>query len=135
MNHNPDNIHLPEMPLPPELPPDDGCTGEGRGRGHTYTASEVKVAYELGRKDALEEVAREMGVDRWDDEPRKYVTVQIDWDTYNLLQGALGAASDATSGVPGHPEVSEAVRSPQEPCGHPDCPCVHMHSRPEGNTP
>jgi hypothetical protein len=23
MNHNPDNIHLPEMPLPPELPADE----------------------------------------------------------------------------------------------------------------
>jgi hypothetical protein len=25
VNHNPDNIHLPEMPLPPELPADEDC--------------------------------------------------------------------------------------------------------------
>ena len=29
MNHNPDNIHLPEMPIPPDLPPDDSWMDGG----------------------------------------------------------------------------------------------------------
>jgi hypothetical protein len=41
----------------------------------------------------------------------------------DLSSQPSGAASDATSGVGGHQEVSEAPRSPQEPCGHPDCLC------------
>lgn len=40
---------------------------------------------------------------------------------YETLQDA----SDATSGVPGHPEVSEAVRSPQEPAGR----CARCHGQ------
>jgi hypothetical protein len=110
----------------------------------TYTASEVKVltetaskvAYALGRKDALTEVADEMGAEQ--DDPRiGFVTLQTDWYTWRMLLAAktssqaAGATSEATSWVPGHPEVSEAVRSPQEPCGHPTCPCADMHSHPD----
>jgi hypothetical protein len=47
----------------------------------------------------------------------------------DLSSQAAGATSDATSGVPGHQEVSEAVRSPQEPCGHPTCPCTSQEAR------
>jgi len=116
---------------------DEGCTGEGRGRGHTYTAAEVKVltetaskvAYGLGRKDALTEIADEMGAEQ--DDPRiGFVTLQTDWGTWRLLLAAKtssqasGGTSDATSGVPRHSEVSEAARSPQEPCGHPTRPCA-----------
>jgi hypothetical protein len=64
-----------------------------------------------------------------------YVTFQTDRDTALLLMAAktssqaAEATSDATSEVPGHPEVSEAVRSPQEPCGHPTCPCASQEAR------
>jgi hypothetical protein len=79
---------------------------EKRLEAATYTAAEVKVltetatrlGREIGRKEALEEVARAMGIDRWDDEPREYVDVTIDWDTYTMLQEALGAVSDEHSG-------------------------------------
>ena len=112
----------------------------------TYTASEVKVltetvskvAYALGRKDAAEEIAVAIA-----DHRREFKTGSaIDTELFVAQEIALGtgsqvagATSDATSGVPGQQEVSEAVRSPQEPCGHPACPCVQMHSHPEGNTP
>lgn len=49
----------------------------------------------------------------------------------NYPYETLQDASDATSGVPRHSEVSEAARSPQEPCGHPDCLCADMHSHPD----
>jgi hypothetical protein len=106
-------------------------------RAYEATAAEVKVltetatkvAYELGRKDALTEIADEMAVEQ---EYLSYVTFQTDRDTALLLMAAktpsqaAGAVSDASSGVGGHQEVSEAARSPQEPCGHPDCLC-HRH--------
>jgi hypothetical protein len=121
---------------------DEGCTGEGRGRGYAYTASEVKVltetatklGRELGRREVWEQVADEisLGEDWQVEDPRiSYVDVQIDKDAYLFLAEIRasrsipsrdpGATSDATSGVPGHPEVSEAVRSPQEPCEDPEC--------------
>lgn len=97
----------------------------------TETAS--KVAYALGRKDAGEETAKaiETELDETDDLPGLYVTGmnRARWIALETASLPPGATSDATSGVPGHPEVSEAVRSPQEPCGHPTCPCA------EGNTP
>lgn len=106
----------------------------------TYTASEVKVltetaskvAYALGRKDAGEEIAAafepilynspdgdafEHTHPKWEGEPE----CPACWvDTIRqvlarVASQAPNATSDATSGVPGHPEVSEAVRSPQEP--------------------
>jgi hypothetical protein len=101
---------------------DEGCTGEGRGRGHTYTEAEVKVltetatkvALELGRREALEEVDAlliEAGA-------RGRFARQLIQHTVSLPSGAT---SDATSGFVGHPEVSEAARSPQEPCGNLEC--------------
>jgi hypothetical protein len=106
---------------------DDGCTGEGRGRGHTYTAAEVKVltetageaALKIGRAEATRDVIREVTV--WVSE----LEDEALWDRWTAKRGTMlraripreasGTTSDATSGVPGHPEVSEAVRSPQEP--------------------
>lgn len=85
-----------------------------------YTASEVKVLTEtaseagrrIGRKEALDEFRKEWPV----------AAAEVERSLRASSQ-APQAASDATSGVPGHLEVSEAVRSPQEPCGHPTCPC------------
>ena len=52
MSHNPGDIYLPEMPLPPELPADGNFV---------LTATEVRVlteaALRLGRKDAAEKIA------------------------------------------------------------------------------
>ncbi len=85
----------------------------------TYTASEVKVltetaskvAYALGRKDAAEEIAVAIA-----DHRREFKTGSaIDTELFVAQEIALGtgsqvagATSDATSGVPGHQEVSEA---------------------------
>jgi hypothetical protein len=122
----------------------------------TYTASEVKVltetasrvAYALGRKDAGEEIAA--ALERCEDDARRAEqtegiagnrgTARTWFDlaagymrsaelAQEIASRSLSAASDATSGVPGHPEVSEAVRSPQEPCGHPTCPCTPQEAR------
>jgi hypothetical protein len=124
----------------------------------TYTAAEVKVltetaskvAYALGRKDAGEEIAA--ALERCEDDARRAERTEgiagnrgtaKTW--FDLAAGYMRsaelaqeiasrtsqAASDATSGVPGHQEVSEAVRSPQERCADPACWCCH----PEGNIP
>jgi len=143
MSHDPDNIHLPAMPLPPGLPPDDDfpCCSQPApscsksGSNELLTASEVKVltetaskvAYALGRKDAGEEIAE--GIEAVRDAVKLFPIENLDdlltmhdaWTNAaqiarDLTSQPPEAASDATSGVPGHPEVSEAVRSPQEPC-------------------
>jgi hypothetical protein len=106
------------------------------------TASEVKVltetagkvAYALGRKDAGEEIAQ--ALERCEDDARRAERTEgiagnrgTAKTYFDLAAGYMRsaelarevasqpsqAASDATSGVPGHQEVSEAVRSPQEP--------------------
>lgn len=93
------------------------------------TASEVKVltetatrvAYALGRKDAGEEVAQH--IETFFEDPHTEAEQCEDCSLLHQLariarkvsSQPAGATSDATSGVPGHPEVSEAVRSPQEP--------------------
>lgn len=123
----------------------------------TLTASEVKVltetaskvAYALGRKDAGEEIAE--GIEATRDAVGLFPIENLEdlltshqaWTNAAQIARDIAsqpseAASDATSGVPGHPEVSEAVRSPQERgrcshCGfyrsdvdqprhHPNCP-------------
>src|SRR5215204_5540990 len=90
-----------------------------------YTASEVKVltetaskvAYALGRKDAGEEIA--VALESRDSVEwvlaGRYGGIDAAEIARNITSQPSQAASDATSGVPGHPEVSEAVRSPQEP--------------------
>lgn len=101
-----------------------------------YTAAEVKVltetatrvAYALGRKDAGEEIAAALKRRRErtrDEGQRGWALLTEAWVIAldNASQPSQ-AASDATSGVPRHSEVSEAARSPQEPCGHPTCPCA-----------
>jgi hypothetical protein len=109
---------------------------EGVPEEPTLTASEVKVltetaskvAYALGRKDAGEEIAAEfeyLGVILG-----SYVAKKV----RSMSALPSGATSDATSGVPEATEMgseSQAAsnRLPQEPCGHPTCPCA------EGNTP
>src|SRR6266542_4072543 len=77
----------------------------------TYTAAEVKVltetaskvAYELGRREAFSDaIAYQVRIDG-------------DWASFHpsdvrvafIGPAASGASSDATSGVPGHQEVSE----------------------------
>lgn len=110
---------------------------EKRLEAATYTAAEVKVltetasrvAYALGRKDALTEIADEMAVDHVTS-GRGYAVVQISRETYDEIMASRDpqATSDATSGVPEHQEMSEAVRSPQEPCGHPTCPCASQEA-------
>lgn len=100
---------------------------EGVPEEPTYTASEVKVlteaALRLGRVEAAEEIAAALLSFMAND-----IRGRSDMDIDRAAAIALdigykpsGASSDATSGVPGHPEVSEAVRSPQEPRG------VHEH--------
>jgi hypothetical protein len=114
----------------------------------TYTAAEVKVltetaskvAYALGRKDAGEETAAafepalynspdgdafEHTHPKWEGEPEcPACWVQtIRQVLARVASQAPGATSDATSGVPGQREVSEAVRSPQEPCDDLECWC------------
>jgi hypothetical protein len=117
----------------------------------TLTAAEVKVLTEtageagrrIGRKEASDEIAaailRSLSLIIDANYPEVLIpretAVGLAREVGTRPSQATGATSDATSGVPGHQEVSEAVRSPQEPCGHPDCPCVQMHSHPEGNTP
>jgi hypothetical protein len=98
----------------------------------TLTASEVKVlteaALRLGRKEAGEEIAAAIAAEyvpvhnvggaepipsdptEWDE--ALHVAVQI---ARNISSQPSGAVSDASSGAPEHQEVSEAVRSPQEP--------------------
>jgi len=115
----------------------------------TYTASEVKVltetatrvasglALKLGRAEAAEEIAAELRR-RSDIGTRGQIRAYADAlaGRYATSQGPQ-AASDATSGVPESSEVgseSQAVsnRLPQEPCGHPTCPC-HTDALTEGN--
>lgn len=117
----------------------------------TYTAAEVKVLTEtageagrrIGWKAAGEEIAA--ALERCEDDARRAERTEgiagnrgTAKTYFDLAAGYMrsaelarevasqpsGATSDATSGVPGHQEVSEAVRSPQEPCGHPTCPCA-----------
>jgi hypothetical protein len=118
---------------------------EQRLENATYTAAEVKVltetaskvAYELGRKEAGEHIAEriEFGMHA-KCASGDYAVCEVCHALKNMALGAReyasqpsGATSDATSGVGGHQEVSEAARSPQKPCGHPDCLC----HRPRGN--
>jgi hypothetical protein len=116
---------------------------ETRLKNATYTAAEVKVltetatkvAYELGRKDAGEEIAAAADeiAESHADAARKHRAVgggeyeaiarihraqaSGAWEVAREVRGIAslrpGAASDATSGVGGHQEVSEAARSPQ----------------------
>jgi hypothetical protein len=165
---NPD-FELPVMPLPPEPPPEDDfpCCSQPAprccksGSSDLLTASEVKVLTEtatkvalaLGRREAAEDIARTASIDATTDR-KKRSHMQTAQAFANQAAGAwavwefardypyetLQDASDATSGVPGHPEVSEAVRSPQEPCEDPDCPTPLMHTHSwlnatEGNVP
>jgi hypothetical protein len=105
---------------------------EALGAAGALTASEVKVltetaskfGYELGRKEALterpmwrrhradvgEQIAEELEALNGPITPLAAAAFVRD-----LTSLPSGATSDATSGVPGHREVSEAVRSPQEP--------------------
>lgn len=110
-----------------------------------HLLAEVKVLTEtageagrrIGWKAAGEEVARAIERGRHDDcSSGKYVSCLTCWALDNAARIAREvssqpsqAASDATSGVPRHSEVSEAVRSPQEPCGHPTCPCASQEAR------
>lgn len=98
---------------------------EKRLENATYTAAEVKVltetatrlGRELGKAEAWEQIADEisLGEDWQVEDPRiSYVDVQIDKEGYLRLEEIRaarsqpsGAASDATSGVPRHSEVSE----------------------------
>lgn len=141
MTHDPNNIHLPAMPLPPELPPDADfpcCAPTGFGISlyptePTYTASEVKLLTEtatklgraIGRKEACDEA-----IDRLSELAQRIAPGNphpvLGRDTVvrylrDIASLPAGATSDATSGVPGHQEVSEAVRSPQEPCDDLEC--------------
>lgn len=106
----------------------------------TLTASDVKVltetvrkvAYALGRKDAGEEIAQALeeylpyyseeffpadgtSVDCIAAKAMRHAYPNAARIARETASQAAEAASDATSGVPGHQEVSEAVRSPQEP--------------------
>ena len=118
---------------------------EKRLENATYTAAEVKVlteaALRLGRKEAAEELAETFGrrirfADRIPEGERSGVRegMYITWIAAQRLaqdMASLGltAASDATSRVPRHPEVSEAPKAPQEPCGHPTCPCASQEAK------
>lgn len=105
----------------------------------TYTAAEVKVltetALRLGRKEAGEEIADAIEATRIPSTEDNSWLLHAAKIARSIASQPSGAVSDEPAGVPGHQEVSEAARSPQEPCGHPDCPCVQMHSHPEGSTP
>lgn len=111
----------------------------------TYTAAEVKVltetatrvaselALKLGRAEAAEEIAAELRR-RSDIGTRGQIRAYADAlaGRYASSQAA-GGGSDATSGVPRHSEVGSesqelSNRLPQEPCGHPTCPC-HQEAR------
>jgi hypothetical protein len=99
----------------------------------TYTAAEVKVltetALRLGRKEAGEEIAAAIENNHgWQTPAQQEALDHAARIARNLAYRDLPSqppqdASDATSGVGGHQEVSETARSPQEPCGHPDCLC------------
>jgi hypothetical protein len=108
---------------------------EKRLENATYIAAEVKVltetaskvAYELGRREAQGEIVA-MLEDRaagWTlrDSATGEVLLGMAKTIRSMASQPPGAASDAISGVPGHSEVSEAPKAPQEPCGHPDCLC------------
>jgi hypothetical protein len=118
----------------------------GADRAADYAGPYTEVAYDLGRKDAGEEIAAAFEPILYnspdgdgfahthpDDEgepecPACWV-LHIRQILARATSQAPQAASDATSGVPGHSEVSEAARSPQEPCGHPTCPCTSQEAR------
>jgi hypothetical protein len=92
------------------------------------TETATKVAYELGRKDAGEEIAE--GIEAVRDSVGRFPIENLDdlltshqaWTNAaqiarDLTSEPSGAVSDERSGVGGHQEVSEAPKSPQEPCG------------------
>jgi hypothetical protein len=108
--------------------------------GPTLTTAEVKVltetatrvAYALGRKDAGEEIYqlhKPLPHTPWCPECHVKTpcpTVEACW---SMRSQPAGATSNALSGAPESSEVgseSQAVsnRLPQEPCGHPTCPCA-----------
>lgn len=136
MSHNPDNIHLPEMPLPPGLPPDDDfpCCRQHPAEA-LLTASEVKVltetALRLGRKEAGDEIAETLEAlgDSIGEGNQRELLADLADIARDIGSSPLGATWDVRSGVPGHQEVSEAIGSPQEPCGHPTCPCASQEAR------
>jgi hypothetical protein len=54
---------------------------------------------------------------------------EITADERTVLLGELGRLADNAK------RSLEPPEAPQEPCGHPTCPCADMYSHPEGNTP
>jgi hypothetical protein len=119
---------------------DEGCTGEGRGRGHMYTAAEVKVlteaALRLGRKEAGDEISEHLLATAANDEDQmgrialRFAARSAREIGAHALSQPQNATSDATSGVPRHPEVSEAPKAPREPCGRPEGSGALMHTHP-----
>jgi len=99
---------------------------EQRLENATYTAAEVKVlteaALRLGRKEAGEEIAERIealaGTPTMRGTMAGEMLLSCAKTARDLTSLASGATSDASSGVGGHQEVSEAARSPQDPCGH-----------------
>lgn len=120
---------------------DEGCTGEGRGRGNTYTAAEVKVLTEKVCKVAAEagrRIGREEAAAFLDDSAAMWATPDDypeEWDAHHLIvrnasrvallnaakavrsipSQAADGAPDATSGVGGHQEVSEGPQVLHKP--------------------
>lgn len=79
---------------------DVGCPGFGRCQDPDCLPARAKplmevanrLGYELGRKEALNEIADEMAVEQ-DDERLSYVTLQTDRETWGILLAAKTAAS------------------------------------------
>ena len=105
------------------------------------TETATRLGREIGRREALDEALRYVETEaRWQVELMKRDRDE-EWEhsvqRLNVVAGCIrnarsapsGAASDATSGVPRHPEVSEAPKAPQEPCGHPTCPCAPQEAK------
>ena len=119
---------------------------EKRLEAATYTAAEVKVlteaALRLGRKEAGEEISQHLLATAANDDDQmgrialRFAARSAREIGARTLSQPENAASDATSGVPRHSEVSEAPKAPQEPCGNPRCLC-HADAPDDikGNTP
>lgn len=99
---------------------------QDRAEVKVLTETATRLGRELGRREAFGEVAEAFeGLIPFlfPGTPTADAVTQTAQNFRNLASPAAGATSDATSGVPGHPEVSEAVRSPQEP----DCEVNGYH--------
>lgn len=90
----------------------------------------TKLGYELGRKEAGEEIADAIGMycQEWSANTWRSIAAGI---ARELTSQPSGAVSTPLVAPTGHSDPSEDARPPQEPCEDPACPVPLMHSHPE----